>query len=299
MQHAALGWHGAGWALLTAALWGGTAVAIRFSVDAFPPVLLAGVRFLIASVFMWFWCRWEGCSLEVRPGQWRPILWSGVLLFFQIATFNVGVQWSNSTHGSLLINTYTFWVVAFELLISRTMRLSLSAMAGLALASLGCVLVVSFDGPQSRAAASVTDPVTLAGDAMLVLSGFVLGAKTIYTKHALKFVETSKLVFWHDVVGTVLFLAYGVSLESVNLVGIPAGAWWGLLYQSVVVAGFCFAVSTHLLRKYSASQVSMFSFSTPLFGTALGVSLRGDPLTVTLLLASALVALGIWLVNRK
>ena len=46
--------------LLTAALWGGTPVAVSFSQDELPPVFVAGVRFAQAAAFMLLWCRWEG-----------------------------------------------------------------------------------------------------------------------------------------------------------------------------------------------------------------------------------------------
>ena len=295
-----LGWSSAGLAMLCAALWGGTAVAIRFSVDTLPPVGLAGLRFGIAAAFMWLWCRWERSGLRIEPGQWQPIFWTGLLLFFQIASFNVGVQWSNSTHGSLFINTYIFWVVAAEHLLIRAGRMTFRKLFGLLLAALGCALVVLLDLNRTLpvASAGTGDPATIAGDLVLIGSGLVLGIKTVYTKFATRIVEPGKLMFWHDVVGTLLFAAYSLTFEETHLGDFSTPAVLGLLYQSIVVAGFCFAVSANLLKRHSASEVSVFSFSTPLFGLALGVWLRGDALSPWLLVSGLCVAAGIWLVTR-
>src|SRR5689334_2087726 len=106
-------------ALLTAALWGANPVAVSFSVDALPPVAVAAIRFAMATAFMWVWCRVEGSSLRLREGQLIPCIVAGILMFIQIASFNVGVVASNSSHSTMLINTSVFWVAAFEHFVTR------------------------------------------------------------------------------------------------------------------------------------------------------------------------------------
>jgi drug/metabolite transporter (DMT)-like permease len=74
---------------------------------------------------------------------------------------------------------------------------------------------------------------------------------------------------------------------------------WALLYSGFVVSGFCFAANAWQLRRHGASQVSVFSFTTPIFGVALGVLLRGDVLSPWLLVSGVAVAVGITMVNLK
>jgi drug/metabolite transporter (DMT)-like permease len=54
-----------------------------------------------------------------------------------------------------------------------------------------------------------------------------------------------------------------------------------------------------LLRHYPATQMSTFTFLTPLFALVLGVALLGEPLTWRLVMALVGVAAGIVLVSRK
>jgi drug/metabolite transporter (DMT)-like permease len=54
-----------------------------------------------------------------------------------------------------------------------------------------------------------------------------------------------------------------------------------------------------MLRHYPATQLSSFTFLTPLFALVLGVVLLGEPLTLQLVLALTGVAVGIVLVNRR
>jgi drug/metabolite transporter (DMT)-like permease len=294
--------------LLTVALWGGTPVAISYAVDAWPPVAVAAIRFLLASGFMLVWCRLEGTNLILRPGQVAPSLILGVLLFVQISLFTAGVQHSTSSHGTLFINTFVFWVVAIEHFVTKTDRLTPSRLLGLLLAAAGVVLILSVtDAPHPTANdASPMDQPTLLGDGMLLASGMFLGVKIVYTKQATRYVEPGKLLFWHDAVGVVLFAAYSACFESITWadladLGNPENlpAVWGLLYQGLVVGGFCFAVQGQLLKRHSATKLSVFAFLTPLFGISLAVILRNDVLSGWLFLSAACVTAGIVMVNRR
>ena len=54
-----------------------------------------------------------------------------------------------------------------------------------------------------------------------------------------------------------------------------------------------------MLGRYPATKISVFVFLTPVFAMASGALWLGEPLTIALLGALALVACGIVLVNRR
>ena len=300
--------------LTLAALWGGTPVAICYSVDALPPVAVAAVRFTLAAFFMLFWCRWEGTPLRLNSGQLVPVLVAGVLLFVQISLFHIGVHLSNSAHSSLLINTFVFWVAAIDHFVTKSDRLTLWRFLGLLIAAMGVILVLTETAETSAVpveiaaqsddntqrlplSSAVVDPATLVGDLLLVVSGLLLGVKIAYTKHVLKSIEPGKLVFWHNLVGVALFAAYSASFERFTAGRFSGPAIAGLLYQGLLVAGLCFAVYTRLLKHHSASRLAIFSFATPLFGVAIAFVFRGDPLSSWLFVSGICVACGILMVN--
>jgi drug/metabolite transporter (DMT)-like permease len=75
----------------------------------------------------------------------------------------------------------------------------------------------------------------------------------------------------------------------------------------IIAFGFRFAIGIAfasytawfwLVGRYSASRLSAFSFLTPIFGVLAGAWLLSEPVGPLLLLAMALVAAGLWLVNR-
>jgi drug/metabolite transporter (DMT)-like permease len=70
-------------------------------------------------------------------------------------------------------------------------------------------------------------------------------------------------------------------------------------YQIVVVAFASYLIWFWLLQRYPASGLASFSFWTPIFGVVAGWLVLGDPLTGRLGVSAFLIALGIYLVNRR
>ena len=290
-------------ALMTVVLWGANPVAVRFSVDTLPPLAVAGLRFVMASLVMAVWCFVARAPFRCRREQLGPILICSLLLYLQIGTFTVGVWLSNASHASLLINVFPLGVAALEHFVTRAERLRTLAAAGVVTAAAGALLVFFFTPPD---AADGLDSPSLTGDLMLLASALLLSVKVVYTKRAVRRVPSATLVFWHDVAGTVMFFASGALLFVVSRGAwerIEPGAWTapavlGLAYQGFLVAGVCFGIQAYLLYRHRATHVSIFNFATPLVGVAAAVLLRNDPLSPWVWLSGALVAAGILLVNR-
>src|SRR5690606_4190734 len=123
--------------------------------------------------------------------QWRYALIAGTLLFVQISLFNVGVLLSNSSHGSLLINTGVFGVVALEHFVTRQDRLTPQRWAGLFIAAAGVVTILLVTSKPAQE--SQLDQPSLLGDLILLVSASILAVKIVYIKHAVRYVSPSKL----------------------------------------------------------------------------------------------------------
>ena len=271
-------------------LWGGNSVAVSFSVDTLPPVAVAGIRFAMGTVVLFFWCLFERTPFRInRHEAWMSIV-AAFLLFTQISTFNVGVQLSNSTHGAMLVNTFIFFVGAIEH-VTGVDRLNARRAIGFGMAATGVMLVM-----QTRNDGSVAETF-LIGDALLLLSALLLAVRVVYVRHAVQTMPPSRLMFWHSVFGVGMFAVWSLSTETFAESRLTTASLLGLLYQGVIVAGLCFVLHASLLTKHSASQVSVFSFATPVFGVLFSVLLRNEPFNASVILGAICVAAGIRLVT--
>jgi len=296
IEHRSLGLKAVLWAILLAILWGGTSVSAKYSLETMGPFTVSCLRFVLGSIFVGCWCAWDRESLCVKKDQFVPIAILGTMLFFQIGLFTVGLKYSQATHGSLIINTYIFWVAGTEHFVTKHARLKPIQLLGLLLAFLGVFLIFSFS--EKPAADAETHSLTiLFGDVLLLTSAMLLGIKVIYTKVAMKKVSPGNLIFWHNVVGVIFFAIVACATETLDWDDFAWNPTLGLLYQGLVIAGFCFVMHAVLLKKHSASQLSAFSFATPIFGVVFAVVLLSEEATLWILISGMTVATGIVFVN--
>ncbi len=290
----------------TAALWGGNPVAAKYTLLSdytdygLPPITVSGIRFLLATLFMLIWCQFEKSPWKITRQQLPICLIAGTLLAAQIGTFTIGVQLSNSTHTTILINTFIIWIFGYEHFISRTQRMTKLQVVGCILAAASALVTLLLKSSTDTTDQDTSDLPGLLRDVIIVISGALQAAKILFIKANLKTIQSGTLMLWHDLIAVIWFVMIAAYFErdQISLAQVNHQVVWGLIYQGVIVGGLCFAIQTFLLNKYSASRITVFSFLTPIFGIAAAATLRNDPLSSWIFLSLALVAAGIYLVNR-
>ena len=282
---------GAALAMLVSILWGANPVAIKIGLVDAPPIRLAWLRFLIGGVVisLWAWATGRFAGLRIERGEWRPLIFLGLLFTLQIGMMNVGTSLTSAAHSAILLNLYAVHTVVLAHFLIPGDRLSLKKVVGILVAYSGIALLfvrqVTHGSP------------TLPGDILMVVSGFVLAERTVYLARAVQRLDAVKLLLAQAVIGTALFVLISLGFE-------PAPTRWtaslagSLAYQGVLISGFNFIVNLWLLRHYRPSALAAFFLTQPLFGVVAAALVTGDRLTADLLIASAAVAVGIGLTSR-
>jgi drug/metabolite transporter (DMT)-like permease len=288
-------------ALLIAALWGAVPTAVKFSTDALPPVAGAAVRFGIAMCALGGWCTVTRQTVWPRRDEILALALIGLLAFAQILLFTLAVDWSNASHATILINTYIFMVIFLEHFVTKTDRLTILKVAGLIVSAIGVLLTLSASGftELTQAIEKTFDASSLAGDLVMLMSAAVLSTAIIVTKTTVRRVPPCKLVFWKVTFAIPFFFTTSLYFEGPAIFDAAAytqPVLWSLAYQGIIVSTFCFVVQAYLLRRYSATQIATFNFSTPLFGLLFAIFLRHDPVTMILGISACCIAAGIYLV---
>lgn len=71
-----------------------------------------------------------------------------------------------------------------------------------------------------------------------------------------------------------------------------------VIFQAVFVVAFTYVLWFWLMRTYPASGLASFTFLSPAFGVMLGGLLLNEPLSLHIFTTLALIAIGLYLVNR-
>ena len=137
------------------------------------------------------------------------------------------------------------------------------------------------------------------GDLLIVGGGALWAATTVLVKATrLRHAPSEKALIYQVTISIpILALAALVSGEALNHVPGPL-ALSLMAYQAFWVVGLTFLLWFVLVKAYSASKLSAFTFITPLFGVVASYFILHDTLTPVFGVAALLVIAGLFLVNR-
>ena len=140
----------------------------------------------------------------------------------------------------------------------------------------------------------------LVGDGMALAAGMLWGLTTLTLRTTrLATASAEKTLFYQVAVTTAVCPVVSLALGEHWSFSYSSWAWTSIGLQTVIGAFASYLTWMWLLRHYPATQMSSFTFLTPLFALVFGVALLKEPLTAQLVVALVGVALGIVLVNRR
>ena len=276
--------------LLTAILWGGNAVSIKIALLGMPPLGLAGVRFLIGGLVVLAYAVAANVSLRLARGEHKAMAWLVFLFLMQITLLNEGTHYTLATRSTVLISVYPFFTALFAHLFIPGDRLSRLKVLGMVLSFAGIVVIFA-------ESLEIGELSHIPGDLMVLVSGVLLGARQVYTKRLTQGIHPYKLLVWQAALSLPVFGLLAGLFERDETYRFTIDVVTAILYQGIVVAGFCFVVFVSLLRRHSATSLGVFGFATPVFGVLASHVLLHEELSPALLVSMVLVGAGIAIVN--
>ena len=274
--------------------WGFQQVLVKATLPELPPVFQAGVRFVGAVVLLWGWCRWRGVRLFERDGTLWAGLGVGLLFAAEFAALYLGLQHTTASRLTTFLYTSPFWVALLLPLFVPAERLRGAQWVGLAcaFAAVAFALREGFLHPEPGVSAS--------GDLLALLAGALWGLTTVAIRATrIAHVSAEKALFYQVSVSAVTLPLLSLALGEAWVWHWSAFAVTSLLLQTAVGAFASYLAWMWLLVHYPATKISAFVFLTPIFALVMGALWLHEPVTPSLVLALALVAAGIVLVNRR
>jgi drug/metabolite transporter (DMT)-like permease len=279
--------------VLLCAIWGAQQVAIKLAAHDVVPIMQVGLRSGMSAALVLLLMRARGERLSLRDGTLRPGLLAGALFAAEFLFVAEGLRRTSAAHMAVLVYTSPIFTAIGLHWTVRGERLRRQQWLGILLAFAG--IAVALAGGWLRGGVSLR---MLSGDALGVLAGAAWGATTVVVRgSALSDAAPSKTLLYQLAVASVLLVGAAVVSGQATQVSLTRVAWTSLLFQGVVVSFASYLAWFWLLRRYAASQVSVFSFLTPLFGVTFGVLVLDERVDVAFGAGAALVLAGITAVS--
>lgn len=284
----------AGAAMLIAfsALVGLNQVLVKLVNAGMAPVFQAGLRSACAFLPVLLYAFWARKRLSISDGTLAPGILAGILFAGEFLFLFLGLDYTTVARASLFFYTMPFWVALGAHFLIAGDTLTPTRIAGLLLAVAGVAIALLWNSSPVGPEARTGDLLCLAG--AMCWAGLTLVARTTRLKTA---IPEMQLLYQLAVSALLLLpiaLLYGETFREMT----PA---LGLLFafQVLFVVGFGFVFWFWLLTIYPASGVASYSFLAPVFGLAFAWAILGEQIGANLLVALALIAAGIALVNRR
>ena len=277
--------------LMLCVSWGFNQIAVKLVLPDVPPMLQALARSLGALPVLLIigWLR--GVKFFERDGTLWPGLSAGIIFGIEFVLIYRGLSLTSASRAVVFLYTAPFFVALGSYLFLGE-RLRASQWGGLALSFAGVALAIGV--PQANVDANV-----LFGDLLIVAGGTGWAATTLIVKATALIKAPAEKGLGYQVALSIPILAFAAWIDGERITHVPSTLSLSLLaYQSFWVVGLTFMLWFVLVKTYSASKLSAFTFITPLFGVVASYFILHDTLTLAFGAAALLVIAGLCLVNR-
>ncbi|WP_299827059.1 DMT family transporter [uncultured Roseobacter sp.] len=265
-------------------------VVIKVTNGGFNPVFAAGLRSAGAVLVLLLWMRMRSISLTVPREAVPAGILSGCLFALEFTCLFTALDFTTVSRASVIFYSMPVWLAIASHFLIPTDKLTGLRGIGLLLA-MGGVALALLD--RSDASASLT------GDLLALTSAICWAGIALCVKITpLSKVPPAQQLMFQVIVSAPLLLlaslAFGDLIRDLQPIHIA-----GLLFQIIAVASLGFLAWFWLMSIYPASSVASFSFLSPVFAVILGWLLLSEDVGPQVWVALALVALGIYLINRR
>ena len=263
--------------------WSSTYLAIRITLESFPPFFIAGIRFLLVGIGLYCYLRIRGSRIPDRSEWAAGTLVGGLLLLGGNGGVVFAEQWVASGLTALALATTPLWTVLFAGIWKRwPTRLEWAGLAlgfiGVALLNLEGNLRASPAGAVALIIASLCWALGSAWSRHLPLpSGLMAGAVEMISGGALLLIAS---FFTGETIETV------PTLRSLG----------ALVYLGIFGSLVGFSAYTYLLTRVRPALATSNAYVNPVIAVALGVWLAGERIGGIGMIAMLIILTGVVLV---
>ena len=273
-------------------VWGTTYLAIRIGVEHIPPMLFAGLRWIIAGIGFILYLRLSGKSFPSIK-EFIPIAIPGILMLgLGNGLVVVAEQWIPSGLAALLITTVPFWIVGIEGIIPSGVKINKTIFLGLFLGLAGVVLIFGDDFKYLFISKN------LLGVLSLMAAVFFWALGTVYSKY--------KKIDVHPLMGaSVQMLVAGV-LQTIIGLSIGEASQFYFERNSLLALGYLILMGSivgygsyiYAIKKLPLSLVSTYAYINPVIALFLGWLVLDEKLTIQIVIAAFVILAGVFVVKK-
>ena len=277
--------------LILCGIWGSTWLFIKLGLADLPPLIFAGIRFVIAFAILFTLIRIRSIPLPRRRSDWNLLAVTGILSFgLNYGLIFWGEQYISSGLAALLQATIPAFGLVFAHFHLPGERLSWARMGGAILGVCGVAVVFSNQ-------LTVSGREALVGCVAVIVSSIVVAYSNVLVKTYGTNLNPAVLAAGQMLFGLLLLFAVGIPLE-----GSPFRLHWtpmaviALMYLAIVGSVIAFLLYYWLVLNMDVTKSMLIALVTPVVAVLLGMLVLNEQFGWRTLAGGAMIMLGIALI---
>ena len=257
-----------------------------------PPMLFAGIRWVIAGVIFITVLKWQGKPLPKANEIIHLAVVGLALLGFGNGLVVFSEQWIPSGLAALLITTVPFFMVGIESFLPKGPRLNGAILTGLIMGLVGVFLIFGEDIKY------LADPNNLFG--VLGLLGAVIfwSAGSLYSKYVKVDVHPLMGASVEMLIAGIVLSVIGISIGELPRLNFEINGLLSLAYLVIIGSFVGYTSYIYAIAKLPLSLVSTYAYINPIIALFLGWIILDEELNFQIAIAAAVIIAGVFIVKQ-
>ena len=274
-------------------MWGSSYLFIKLAVDSFGTFTLIAFRLLIGAAFLWLVVVLSRTSLPRDRRIYGHLL---VMAVINITIPFALITWAEQSVDSALAAIINATVPLFVLVIAPMFLpdepIRVNGVVGLAVGFMGVVLIVS---PGLTSADG--NPL---GELALLGSSVTYAIGNVYNRRNVRGLAPLVPAVFQVTFALVIVAVLALVLERPWETAQPdAEAWFSVIWLGIFGSGMAYLAYFRLLGRWGATRTALVAYLLPVVGIILGYLVLQEPIGPSLLAGTALITVGVALVNGR
>ncbi len=282
--------------IFAAVAWGISFIATKVAVAEVPPPVVVWLRFTIGLVLLLAFIISRGLLKlpTFKDGCYFALLgFIGITLHQWLQS--TGLVTSQASTTSWIVSTAPIFIALLAWIFLRE-KLGLIAVAGICLATLGVLLVVT----KGNFSGMFTGNIGTSGDLLVLISAPNWAVFSVLSRRALKKFPALFVLFYVMLFGWMFSSIHFLSINGlVFLHQISYAGWLAIGFLGIGCTALAYIFWYDGLQAITASQAGVFLYIEPLVSLVAAALILGETITLPALFGGSLILLGVWLVNRQ
>jgi len=273
-------------------IWGTTYLAIRIGVADLPPMLFAGLRWLLAGAVLVFYLKLKNYKLPEKK-ELFPIAVTGIaLLGFGNGLVVIGEQWVSSGLTALLITTTPFWMVGIQAVFYKDLKINFKTIAGLVLGLAGVTLIFGSRFEELLNGSQLT------GAASIMCAVIAWAAGSVYSKHNKISVHPMMSAALQMLIAGFIQTILGFILGEASAVEFTPAGLFSFAYLALIGSIFGYGSYIYAIAHLPLPLVSTYAYINPVIAVFLGWLILNERLDFIIIISALIIIAGVILVKQ-